>query len=105
MEVDRIKLLAKEKGVTLVFICSKLGLNRGYLKDIAGGKGTISEDRLEAIADILGTTTDYLHGKTDEKNKPITEDGLNTEERKVLDTYRGMTEQQKKELWTILAEK
>lgn len=67
VEIDRIKQLSKEKGITLSFICSKLGLQRGYLKDVGNGKTALPENRLEIIADILGTTTDYLHGKTDIK--------------------------------------
>jgi transcriptional regulator with XRE-family HTH domain len=70
VELDRIKQLAKEKGISLAFICSKLGLQRGYFVDVSHGRTTISDERMNVIAEILNTTVDYLHGKTDKKEKP-----------------------------------
>lgn len=70
VEIDRIKQLAKENGVSMAFLCAKLGKQRGYLKDIGLGRGSLSEDQIEIIAESLNTTTDYLHGKTDKKEKP-----------------------------------
>lgn len=70
VEIDRIKQLAKENGVSMAFLCTKLGKQRGYLKDIGLGRGSLSENQLEIIAEFLNTTTDYLHGKTDKKEKP-----------------------------------
>ena len=95
VEIDRIKELAKEKGISLAFICSKLGLQRGYFVDVSHGRTSISEERLLIIADILDTTTDYLHGKTDKKEKPgeITE--LSVDEIKWLNIFRSFTQQEK----------
>lgn len=63
--IDRILEVAKGKGVTNTFICSALGLSRGYLSDVKNGKNTMSEDRVVAIAEILNVSTDYLLGKTE----------------------------------------
>lgn len=91
LELDRIKELAKEKGISLSFICSKLGLRRGYLKDVGLGKSTISENRLEIIADILDTTTDYLHGKTDKKEKPDVNVELSEKEKRIISIIRTLS--------------
>lgn len=66
VNVQRIKALAKNQGISLAFICSSFGLNRGYFNDVAYGKNSISEERLKKIADILHTTPEYLKDETDE---------------------------------------
>lgn len=67
--VDKIKALAKEKGIKLVFICDKLGLKEVYFNDIKRTGREIPSDRLQIIADILGTTPEYLKDETDVKEK------------------------------------
>lgn len=102
LEITKIKELAKEKGITSSFICSKLGLNRGYLKDIANGKGVIPEDRLQAIADILGTTVDYLHGKTDEKNKPTENGRLNDMQKETINAFLELPPEAQKAFYELV---
>ena len=70
MTIDKIEALAKEKGVSLSFICGKLGLARNYLSEVKKGKTKISDDRIAIIADLLNTTPEYLKGETDIKEKP-----------------------------------
>ena len=70
MTIDRIKALAKEKGISLSFICGKLGLARNYLSEVKNGKTKLTDDRLAIIADILNTTPEYLKGETDQKERP-----------------------------------
>lgn len=67
VEINRIDSLAKEKGIKASFICSKIGKSESYLRQIRAGRSNISEDVLAQIAEVLDTTTDYLHGKTDIK--------------------------------------
>ncbi len=94
VEIDKIKELAKEKGISMAFICSKLGLQRGYLKDVSLGRTSISEERLTIIADILGTTTDYLHGKTDKKEKPGISAELSERDIRILNIMRKLSDEQ-----------
>lgn len=63
--IDRIKSLAKEKGIKMKFLTDSLGLNASYLSNVKSGKTQIARDRLEILAGILGTTVDYLAGDTD----------------------------------------
>lgn len=67
--LDNIKFLSKEKGWSLSFLASKLGLTASYFTDVKNGKTQISNDRLAIIADILDTTPEYLKGETDIKEK------------------------------------
>ena len=72
--IDRVLQLVKEKGISQAFICGKLGLRRTYLGDVRLGKDSLPDDRLAIIADILGTTPEYLKGETDVKEKPAEAD-------------------------------
>jgi len=70
---DRIKECAKKKRLSVAAICAEIGMSRGYIRDVEAGKSRITEERLEKIAEFLGTTPEYLRGETDEKNKPAPE--------------------------------
>ena len=56
MKTYRIRALAKEKGLSLSFICSKLGVAHVYFIDIDKSNRDIPDDKLLMIADILNTT-------------------------------------------------
>lgn len=84
MQIDQIESLAKEKGLSLSFISTQLGLRRTYLKDVKLGRSSIPADRLAQIADILGTTPEYLRGETDIKEKPAENGELSEDDMKLL---------------------
>lgn len=71
--IDRIKQTAKEKGISISFLCEKVGMQRTYLNDVQKRNGIIPDDRLRTIAECLGVSTSYLLGKTNEKEKPAEE--------------------------------
>lgn len=62
--IDRIKFLANKRGMKMKFLTDSLGLNASYFSNVKSGKTQITRDRLEIIAEILGTTADYLAGET-----------------------------------------
>lgn len=60
--VERIKQTCKEKKIPIYKLERDLGYSNGYIGGLK--KGSVPDDRLRAIADYLGTTTDYLiYGK------------------------------------------
>lgn len=67
--LDRLKELSKEKGISISFICKKLGMAKTYFHDLKKTGRDIPEENLKAIADLLDTTPEYLLGKTDRKEK------------------------------------
>ncbi len=69
MKVDRIKCLAKEQGISLKFLCNKIGKRRTYIGEIEARNGTISREDLAVLADVLDTTPEYLRGETDIRAK------------------------------------
>ena len=72
VNINKVKRLSKEKGIKQGFLCSQLGMTYAYLNNVAKGKSTMSDDRIKKIADVLGTTYEYLTDQTDDpkpKNK------------------------------------
>lgn len=71
--INKIKALAKEKGIKIRYICSQLGLTETYLNNVQNGKDRMRPERLEIIAEILDTTPEYLNDETDSKERIINE--------------------------------
>lgn len=66
VNIDKIKELAKSKGISITYICDQFGTARGYLNDVARGKNSMSEERVYKAAQILGTSFEYLMDITDD---------------------------------------
>ena len=64
-QIDKIKSLAKSKGIKIKYICLQLGLSETYLANVRNGRDRMTPERLEIIARILETTPEYLKGETD----------------------------------------
>lgn len=84
MKIDRIEELAKEKGLSLSYINAQIGMRRTYLAEVKKGRSSIPADRLAQIADILGTTPEYLCGETDIKEKPAENGELSEDDIKLI---------------------
>lgn len=83
---DRINLVRKERGITWNALNSKVeGAYHGRMTDLKNGKTSLSNSQLQTVADILGTTLDYLLGNTDDptpagqKEQPPAQGGELTE--------------------------
>lgn len=96
--LQRIRQLAEEQGRTLTYLCEKIGMKgRSYFTDIEKKSRDIPEDKLQILADTLGTTTDYLLGNTDSPLAPSATAPalfLTEHEAKVLTAYRAHPEMQ-----------
>lgn len=64
--INKIKDLCKKNGIKQGYLCDVLGLQKVYLNDVARGRSSMSDDRIQKIADILGTTYEYLTDQTDD---------------------------------------
>jgi transcriptional regulator with XRE-family HTH domain len=84
---DRLRTLRREEGLSQEELAAKLKVSRScignYEKDVRLPK---YED-LEAIADFFNVDTDFLRGKTDQRNQ-YTHDLLSAEESEIIDLYR-----------------
>lgn len=70
MNYDKLESLAKEKGVSKTFLCQIVGRERYYLRDCKKNSFIPPQEHIEAWADALSTTVEYLTDKTDQKEKP-----------------------------------
>ena len=66
MTVERVRSLAKERGISLTFICKKIGVASPYFIDLEKSNREIPDSKLEQIAEVLFTTPAYLRGETDD---------------------------------------
>lgn len=59
------------KGITWKYINDHVdGAYHGRMTDLKHNKTTLSDVQIQSVANILGTTTDYLLGKTDDPTPP-----------------------------------
>ncbi|QIB27929.1 helix-turn-helix domain-containing protein [Caloranaerobacter azorensis] len=86
----RIKMLRKERGLSLKELSKKTDISISFLSDIENGRSNPSLERLKDIARGLNTTVSYLLGETDdiEINSEIKKLLSNPEFLKVLDELK-----------------
>ncbi|MFH4352662.1 helix-turn-helix transcriptional regulator [Lactobacillus helveticus] len=84
---ERIKKLAKQKKLSLVEVNDKAGL--GTRSIYHWNKTQPSNSNLAAVAKVLGTTTDYLNGLTDDPSLP-TDNSFSLDDDKPV-MYHGYT--------------
>ena len=62
---NTIKLLCKSKKITIKSLLESCKINRNFMYDLEKKAQAPSSDKLEAIADYLDCSVDYLLGRTD----------------------------------------
>ena len=101
VNIDKIKALAKEKGVSITFLCQAIGQGAYYFNDVKRRNGSIPDDRLAIIADTLNTTVEYLTDQSDQKEKPTSEE-MDVDE--LLKKMLNLPKEKKDELFTKFAQ-
>jgi transcriptional regulator with XRE-family HTH domain len=95
LNIDKVKQLTKEKGWSLSFLCSKMGVYSSYINDVRRGKAVISNERLTILAELLDTSIDYLTDKTDIKKAITNSDGkkyvVDEQEVEMLNLYEKLS--------------
>jgi transcriptional regulator with XRE-family HTH domain len=71
VQIDRLKALAKKRGITQKYLCDLIGKSKCFIGDVQRGMNHFDENELTIIAARLETTVDYLTGKTDEPGVSI----------------------------------
>ena len=74
-DYDRLEELRKSKGITQKFIADTIRRKPSIFQAWRDEKSIPSEQQLRAVANILGTTPEYLNGETDEKTPATISDG------------------------------
>lgn len=71
--IQTVKKISKEKGISLAFVCRQIGKSHGYLAEIASRDGDVPEKMLEPVAKALGVTVEEIKGQEPaQKEKPST---------------------------------
>lgn len=70
--VEKVKALCKEKKIPISKLERDLGFGNGYIGQLR--KGTFPDDRLLAISNYLGVTTDFLMGAEGKQKSPTSEE-------------------------------
>lgn len=99
---ERMDFLRKSKGIKWNYLNEKVpGAYHGRMTELKNGKTTLSRQQLGIIADILGTSTDYLLGNTDDptpagkKEEPPAQGGeLSDDESKLILLFRQVPAEQ-----------
>lgn len=65
LNIEKIRALVKEHGISITFLCSKIGVNNHYFLDVSKKNIPVPDERVLLIADILDTTVEYLTDQTD----------------------------------------
>ncbi len=65
--MNRLKELRKERGYTQVKMQMLTGIDQSDYSKIESGKRYLSFEQCIKVADALGTSMDYLAGRTDQK--------------------------------------
>lgn len=74
--IQTVKKISKEKGISLAFVCRQIGRSHGYLAEIANRDGDVPEKMLGPIANALGVTVEELKGEDPaQKEKPTPSEG------------------------------
>jgi transcriptional regulator with XRE-family HTH domain len=98
---DRLKLIREQMGFTQDDLEERLELGNTAIYKYERGLSEPSPKALSELAAILNVTTDYLLGRSDEPNQPMSEADLSTDELALLNAFRtGRTN----ELLQIVAE-
>ena len=95
LNVTKVRQLAKENGLSISYLCRKLGLSTNYISDVEKGKSAITTERLTILAELLDTSVDYLTDKTDIKKAITNSDGkkyvVDEQEIEMLNLYEKLS--------------
>lgn len=66
---NRIRHIRREKRLSGIEVAKSLGISSPYLYDIEKGERRLSADIATQLAEIFDVTTDYLLGRSEEKEQ------------------------------------
>ena len=88
LRIDRLRELREKQGISQHKLAQLCHLSNNQIHRYEFAKSDPSATHLEMMADVLGVSTDYLLGKTDDPNRLIQGTDLNGPEREVLTVFR-----------------
>lgn len=99
VNINKIKDTCKVKGIKQGFLCSQLGVAKGYFNDVERGKNSMSDERIAKIAEILNVSVAYLTDETDDPapviGEPIPKSDIEKLQDMTIDMVRQLNDLQK----------
>lgn len=96
MNIENLKNARKKAGLTQAQAAEAIGVNDGTYKNYEQGKREPNGDKMVAIANLFGVTTDYLLGRPgaappiDGLSEMIAQNAANDIEKTLLEMYFGL---------------
>lgn len=100
---DRVKEISKKRGLSLAQLNEKAGFKPNVIYSWKTKSPSI--DKVEAVANVLGVSVDYLLGKEEKSsttNEPVDLDKALSEEGMAMFDGKPLSEEYKKALLTML---
>jgi len=88
MRGERIREMRRKMGLSQEDLARQIGIRGQQVYRYEAGENDPSADILRNIAQILGVTTDYLVGLSDDPTRQIREDDLTPMELKLINAFR-----------------
>lgn len=90
---ETINTLCEEKGVKGGKMCTDVGISKGLLTDLKMGRRTgVSAVTAQKIASYFGVSVGYLLGEEEKEEKPVQEDELSENIKKLVDFAKSVPE-------------
>lgn len=90
---ERIIDLCKKRGVSGSRMCLDLGLSKSTLSDMKNGRTKgVSTNTAQKIASYFGVSVGYLLGEEEKEEKPIQEDELSENMKKLIEFAKSVPE-------------
>lgn len=88
---ERIRQRRKALGLTQDELAAQIGVDQKQISNYENSKDNPTSKTLAALADALGTSSDYLLDRTDDPTPPLSHGNigdLSWKERRVIDAWR-----------------
>lgn len=91
--VETIRRLCKEQGKSLFSLEQQCGLGNGSINK--WDRSSPSVAKVKVVADALGVSMSYLIGEQEKKPTPVSEDGLDEQDRQLMELMKKLSADQK----------
>ena len=83
---ERLISLCEERGIKGGRMCVELGISKSLMTDLKSGrKKGVNADTAQKIASYFGVSVGYLLGEEEKEEKPIEDDGLSENKKRLID--------------------
>ena len=91
-----LRVARKSKGLTMKELGEKVGVSESAISQYETGKREADFETILKIGEVLGCSIDYLlRGEQEKKPTPVSEDGLDDQDRQLVELMKKLSADQK----------